>query len=42
MDLICAHCGDNLGKASQLDALAFCGNCGTKTPNPESTPTKEK
>ena len=27
-DLRCPECGDNLGKDTENDALAFCGNCG--------------
>jgi hypothetical protein len=27
-DLRCPECGDNLGKDTENDALAYCGNCG--------------
>jgi len=27
-DLYCPECGDNLGKDTENDALAYCGNCG--------------
>ena len=27
-DLRCPNCGDNLGKDTENDALAYCGNCG--------------
>jgi DNA-directed RNA polymerase subunit RPC12/RpoP len=29
-DLYCPECGDNLGKDTENDALAYCGNCGEK------------
>lgn len=27
-DLRCPNCEDNLGKDTENDALAYCGNCG--------------
>lgn len=28
VDLRCPECGDNLGKDTENDALAYCGTCG--------------
>ncbi len=28
VDLRCPNCEDNLGKDTENDALAYCGNCG--------------
>lgn len=27
-DLYCPNCGENLGKDTENDALAYCGTCG--------------
>lgn len=27
-DLYCPECGENLGKDTENDALAYCGTCG--------------
>ena len=28
VDLRCPNCGDNLGKDTENDKNAYCGNCG--------------
>ena len=28
VDLYCPNCGENLGKDTENDALAYCGTCG--------------
>lgn len=33
-DLHCRECGENLGKATELSKVAYCGTCGGETKNP--------